>query len=98
MMANKVFLGSTSLAPIKPRQQKAATEQSLGGHPRQSDRTEKRLRRGDHERQVTREVSPGTIKGESATGSCSAPSNLGSMRSSVSSRQTQLPYVPETLL
>lgn len=35
-MPNKFFLGSVSLAPIKPRHQKAATEQGLGGHPSQS--------------------------------------------------------------
>lgn len=47
---------------------------------------------------VTREVSQGTIKGDSATGSCYAPSNLVSSLRSVSSKQTELPYIPETLL
>lgn len=49
---------------------------------------------------VTREVSPGTIKGQSATGSCSGASKPepNQILGLVSPRQTHLPYVPGTLL
>lgn len=47
---------------------------------------------------VTRKINRGNIKGDSVTGSCSARSNLVSSLSSVSSKQTELPYIPETLL
>lgn len=93
----EVFLGSTSLAPIKPRQQRATTEPGLRGHPSQSrDKGEKAPESGPW-RPVTRKVSPSPIEGESAIGSGCASSKPGSTWLSPPDNPS-LPASPKTFI
>lgn len=93
----KVFLGSTFLAPIKPRQQRATTVPCLRGHPSQSRDKGEKAPEGGPWRPVTRKVSPSPIEEESATGSSSASSKPGSTRLSPPDNPS-LPASPKTFI